>query len=115
MLPKKFRLKINKAGSEKWPNKKFIYTPLFKFIYRYDEKTLETPKVGFIISGKIGKAVQRNRARRILTEAVRKKIKEFPPQIEAVIIGNKGLDKAAHEEISDQVNKILSKINIPAK
>ena len=114
-MPKKFRLKINSAGSEKWPNKKFIYTPFFKFIYRYDEKALETPKVGFIVSGKIGKAVQRNRARRILTEVVREKIREFPPQVDVLIIGNKGLDKAAHEEISDQVNKVLSKINIPAK
>ena len=114
-MPKKFRLKINKAGSEKWPNKKSIYTPLFKFIYRYDERALETPKIGFIVSGKVGKAAERNRARRLLTEAVWEKIREFPLQTEVIIIGNKGLDKANHEEISDQINKILSKVNIPAK
>ena len=115
MLPKKFRLKINKAGSEKWPNKKIVYTPLFKFIYHYDEKAPETPKIGFIVSGKVGKAAQRNKARRLLSQAVREKIKELPPQIEAIIIGNKGLDKATHEEVHDQVSKILSKVNIPAK
>lgn len=115
MLPKEFRLKINEAKSERWAHKRNIYTSLFKVIYRFNKNSTGTPRIGFIVSGKVGGSIQRNRVRRVLSEAVWERIREFPNGAEIIIISNQGVEKASHEEISDKLNKVLSKINIPAK
>ncbi|MCH7541570.1 ribonuclease P protein component [Patescibacteria group bacterium] len=115
MLPKEFRLKINEAKNERWGHKRNIYTPLFKVIYRFNKNSTGTPRIGFIVSGKVGGSIQRNRVRRVLSEAVWKRISEFPNQVEIIIISIQGVEKASHEEISDQLNKVLSKINISSE
>ena len=112
MLPAKFRLKINQARSYSWTNKEQVYTPLFKLVYRFGNRGA-LPKIGFIVSGKIGKATERNRVRRMLVAAVKDKLEGFPNQIEAIIIGNQKVKNAGYEEISDFLGQALSKIRKP--
>ena len=114
MLPKKYRLKINRTDSRKWGDKKQIYTPLLKTVFHFRKGAASGPTIGFIIPGKIKGSVKRNRVRRVLTEAVRERIEKFPNQIEAIVIANKEANEAKNEEVSNWVDKTLSKINTPA-
>jgi len=114
MLPEKFRLKINQAQSRTWANKKQVYTPLFKLVYHIGSEATGSPKVGFIVSGKIGDAAKRNRLKRLFSEAVRKNIDKLPDQIEAVVISNKEARQANYEEICNWLDRAISKIRISA-
>lgn len=111
MLAQKNRLKINKTDSKKWPNKKQIYTPLFKMVVRISQNGDKDPKIGFIVPGKIKGAVKRNRVRRYLTEAIRERIDKLPNNSEAVLIANKEASKESHETISNWIDKAISKIH----
>ncbi|MEX0622086.1 MAG: ribonuclease P protein component [Candidatus Woykebacteria bacterium] len=112
MLPKRSRLKINRAQQFKWRDKKQIYTPLFKLVFHYSRNSPK-PRIGFIVPGRIKGAVKRNRIRRLLTEAVKERINKFPPDIEAILIANTEVEKATYEDVITWINKIISKIHIP--
>ncbi|OGY22148.1 MAG: ribonuclease P protein component [Candidatus Woykebacteria bacterium GWB1_45_5] len=109
MLPGKFRLKINQARKEGWPDKKDLYTPAFKLIYRFKEGENQ-PKIGFIVPGKLGKNARRNRIRRLLAEVVLSRLEKFPPGIEVLVIAGKGATEAKHEELSAFLDQVLPKI-----
>lgn len=111
MLPEKHRLKINRVRSRSWVNKRELYTPFFKVIFHLKEGNGDSPRIGFIIGGKIKSAVKRNRIRRIFAEAARGKIKEFPRSSETLIITSKKAGEANYEDINSWVNKSLSKLH----
>jgi len=109
MLPAEFRLKINNKTTSTWKNKKDLFAPEFKLVYRVLENK-EKPKIGFIVSGKVGNAVKRNRVRRLLTEKVRENIDSVPPGTEAIFIANKK-ETDSYEGLGDQIKKTISRIN----
>lgn len=110
MLSPKNRLKINKTDSKKWPNKKQIYTPLFKMVVRVNQSGDKDPKIGFIVPGKIKGAVKRNRVRRYFTEAIRGRIGKLPSNSEAILIVSKEASEENYETISNWIDKAISKI-----
>jgi ribonuclease P protein component len=109
MLPEKFRLKIGKNNYRRWTGKTEIYTPLFKVIYRKCPSSTDI-KVGFIVTGKVGKAAMRNKIRRWLTEAVKNRIERLPKGTEAVFLVSRAKEDINYETTTDWVNKILPKI-----
>ena len=111
MLSPKNRLKINKTDSKKWPNKKQIYTPLFKMVVRVNQSGDKDPKIGFIVPGKIKGAVKRNRVRRYFTEAIRSRIGKLPSNSEAILIASKEASEENYETISNWIDKAISKIH----
>lgn len=115
MLPSRYRLKINEAKSHTWKDKKYIYTPLFKLVYRINQREQREPKIGFIVSGKMHSAVKRNRLRRLLSEAAGEKIDRFPKGTEAVFISRSRNNQESYEDVSHWIDKALSKVYIPAK
>ncbi len=110
MLPAELRLKINEARSKYWTNQKYIYTPIFKTVYRIRHGSEKPPKIGFIMTVKVGKATVRNRLKRVISEAIFKEIENLPRGLEAIIIGKQGAKGISNEEISYWTNKILPKI-----
>ena len=104
-------MKIGKADSRRWPDKKEIFTPLFKAVYHITKE--EGVKVGFIITGKVAVAAKRNRIRRLLSEAVYKKIEKFPKGLEIIFIINRPLKDFSYEIFTDWIDKILPKITRP--
>lgn len=110
MLPEKSRLKVGQSNYRNWAGKKEIYTPLFKLIYRKREGQVET-KIGFVVTGKIGKATKRNKIRRWLSEVVRSRIERFPKGTEAVFIASRPNEEIKYEKIIDWIDKILPRID----
>jgi ribonuclease P protein component len=114
MLPRRNRLKINQVNSLRWDGKKQIYTPFFKVVFRFKKEAL-SPRFGFIVTGRIKSAVKRNKARRLLEEAIRGRIESYPKNIEAIFIVNKEVSETTYEEVSGWIDKIISKVRTSAR
>ena len=110
MLPSLVRLKLNNRTLRSWKNKREISTPEFKLVYRFLPEQPDI-KIGFIVSGKVGKATQRNRVRRVLTQAVGEHLAGFPKGFEAVFIAKSSEAYKNYENISNLVDRIIQKLN----
>jgi ribonuclease P protein component len=60
----------------------------------------------------IGNAVRRNKAKRILREAVRPSLAMITPGWDVVILARKPLSTAPYSEISTALNLLFSKANL---
>ena len=110
MLPAQFRLKLPPKWNRNYPDIK-VNTTLFKIIAKNNEEGIN-PKVGFIISTKVGKAVLRNRTRRKLEGLLLPILKDSKSKLEVVFIVYPTCVKSSDEEISSQINQALSKIHL---
>ena len=81
--------------------------------YHFKNK-VDQPKIGFIVSGRVGKAATRNRFRRLLSEAAQARVEKFPRGIEVLVIANKITREVNYEEVGSLFDKVLSKIHIPS-
>ena len=111
MLPKPNRLNLSREYYKIKKGNLFIQTPIFKVFYA--ESGDVQPKIGFVVSHHIGKAVVRNRVRRLLAEEVRKNLSKFPKKMKLVFIAKHNIISLKHGEISTFINQVLSKIPEP--
>lgn len=68
---------------------------------------LDLTRYGFIVSRKLGKAVERNRLRRRLREAVRLRHAKIAPGWDLVFVGRPPLRGASFDEIGAAVEELL--------
>ena len=68
----------------------------------------EAPRVGFVVSKRIGNAVVRNRVTRRLREIIRPLLAELPEHSALVIRALPGIDQAAFADLEKEVGGALS-------
>jgi len=110
MLPKINRLTDD--YSFRAVKKRGIATHTSFFVLSVVPNTLEVVRVGFIASSKIGGAVQRNRAVRLLREAVRHTLPEVKEGYDVVLIAKKQLLTAKTTEVLPVLQKALDNAGI---
>ena len=66
-------------------------------------------RCGFIAGKKVGGAVERNRARRLMREAVRARLISIKPGWDLVWIGRSGIEKANCGKVLHDIDTILTR------
>ena len=70
---------------------------------------LRRPRLGLTMTRRIGGAVERNRARRLLREWFRRKKKELPG-VDLIVNGKIGIDRLTLSDLSREMNDRLSRV-----
>lgn len=73
---------------------------------------LETSRFAFVASRRVGNAVKRNRAKRLLREAVRLHQKQIAPAWDCVFIARPLLSQASYQETETAVLQLLKRARL---
>jgi ribonuclease P protein component len=65
-------------------------------------------RLGIVASRKVGGAVQRNRAKRLLREVFRRRTDLFPPRVDVVIIVRPGVHELAYAALEAEIASVAS-------
>ncbi len=110
MLPKRYRLrrsadleKVRQSGRS-WRH------PLA--ILAVGENGQDVSRFAFIASRRVGNAVQRNRAKRLLREAVQHHLPEIKPGRDCIFIARSPLPQAAFGDVDTAVRQLLRRAKL---
>jgi ribonuclease P protein component len=79
-------------------------------LYWLENKQNTTFRVGFSVSKKVGKAVERNRLKRLLREVFHRISADLEPfPYDFVVICRKGSAEASFDEIESEITRLLRK------
>lgn len=110
MLKKINRISKKKDFVEVKEKGKLGQTPLFGYIWLKKESG---KNFGFIISKKISKkAVERNRIKRLLAEAIRKNLSDFPEGIRIIFLVKTTILGKNLEEVENEVVNIKNTLRV---
>jgi ribonuclease P protein component len=110
MLEKQYRLKKNKEYNYIYRKGESVYS---KVLTVYFVKTKIKPfKVGFSISSKIGNSVIRHKVKRRLTHLFKEFLDKVNPNFNYVFVARQGIENLSHEELFNEMKKVLKKGNV---
>lgn len=108
MLKKEFRLRKQKEFKNVF-SKGFYFSGSFLSL-KIAKSNLQICRFGFIVSKKVSKkAVERNRAKRLLRESIRLTQKNIKTGFDAVFISKAGIVGKDFEEVNSAVEKLLKR------
>lgn len=110
MLPSQHRL--NKTQQFQYVRRKGKSTPTPLFRISYTTNNLQLLRFGFIATKKIGSAVERNRAIRLLREAARSLVSAESEGYDIVLIAQSKLTQASVSEVKQSLNSVLQEEGI---
>ncbi len=110
MLKQGNRLKRRQDFRRVYQRGKSLKNHSFVMCYRPAQK--QNLRIGFSVSKKIGKAVERNRVRRRLREACRLELAAFAPGYDYVFIARTGAKEETVESFRARLLKILQTANL---
>ena len=120
MLPKPHRLRKSQEYNKVYQLGKKIYTPYLLLYIRNAEqselpKASKLPRIGIVASKKVGNAVARNRAKRMIREAVRELLPMLKPSFEAAIISFDKILETDSPTVKQTLESALKKVDLIVK
>lgn len=84
--------------------------PLIVLRASANDKT--SSRFGFVAGKKVGKAVRRNRTKRLLREAVRHRLETISPGWDIILISRAGAEQAEFKDVDAAVESILKRAHL---
>lgn len=114
MLKQENRLRRRQDFRRVYNSGKSLKNPAFVLCYRpaYKKGGL---RIGFSVSKKIGKAVERNRTKRMMREACRLEIGAFPKGYDYILVARHPAKEQTVESLRRSVRKSLDKLSLKAR
>lgn len=76
------------------------------------ENGLQQPRIGVAASRAVGNAIARNRAKRILREAVRPMLSEIKPGYDILLLARAGLRQAKSTDLAEALGSLMKKAHL---
>ena len=109
MLPEESRLKSNYDFRRVKRIGRAAHSPFFTLLYA-PAKDRSVSRFGLVASTKFDKrAVVRNRARRLLREAVRERLEVIKPGFDIILIAKKPIKDVKFQKVGAAFDQVLSK------
>ncbi|MBI4790627.1 MAG: ribonuclease P protein component [Chloroflexi bacterium] len=109
-MNRSFSLRGGSEFQRVWDNGKSWSHPLL--ILRCYANGTEVSRFGFVVGKKVGKAVKRNRAKRLMREAVRRRLKEIAKGWDVVFIARREAEQAEFQAIDQAVENLLRRARL---
>ncbi len=93
-----------------WDDGKSYSHPLV--VLRARANGMEQCRFGFVAGKKIGKATVRNRAKRLLREAIRPRLPNITPGWDIILIARSGAGTATFQDVSTAVGIVLQRAKL---
>jgi ribonuclease P protein component len=78
----------------------------------YQPNLLQSVRVGFVASKKVGASHVRNRCKRILREAMRQLLPDLPSGYDLIVVARPPLAEQGFQDILGEMAKLLRKANL---
>jgi len=105
MLPEQHRLKLRRDFDRTYRRGKSAATPLLAMYFA--RRSPGPARVGFSVSRKVGKAVQRNRVKRQLRHIALSRLDQFRPGHDYVFVVRRAAMEADYAFLERQMDKLL--------
>lgn len=105
------RLKKNEDFSLVFKKGKSVSDPLLVLYFLHKDKQ-EPFRVGYSVSKKLGKAVQRNRIKRVMREVVRLNQAHIPNGVDLVLIARQGIVDKHFSEVERSFVHLMKKSSL---
>jgi len=105
MLSKNYRMKKNSQFDYIFKNGKTLKNKQILIFYSKSKST--KPKMGVVVSKKIGNSVIRNKIKRLLRESVRINILHFNKTYNYIFVARQGIETLSYNEINDIILKLI--------
>ena len=109
-MKRQYRLRRNSDFQRVRHLGKFYASPVMVLAFLRNE--LDHSRFGFVVSERIGKAVQRNQIKRRLREATRLRITDIKPGFDLVFIARKPISQACYTDIERSLEGLLRKADL---
>ena len=111
MLPKVFRLKKKGLFQQVYKEGKTVTSPILVLTY-YPASLQGNPKIGFAVARKIGTAVNRNRVKRIMREAIRPYIDLINPNYNIIFLARMKIKGISLKDVEKNMLALLKRAQL---
>lgn len=110
MLSKTYRMKKNSQFDYIFKHGKTLKND--KLLIFYSKSKSQKPKIGIVVSKKIGNSVVRNHTKRIIREVIRKNLTNFNTKYNYIFVARQGITSHSFHDVHNAILNMIKKTKL---
>lgn len=106
MLQKKYRMKKNSQFDYIFKKGKTLKHS--KLLIFYSKTSSSSPKIGVVVSKKIGNSVTRNHTKRLIREAIQQNLSSLNNKYNYIFVARSGIENLSFSDINSIILRLLA-------